>query len=102
MLTTASKVAVPTVSNGGQPAAIPESTTPRWKQNGTNGKNGNGHQPVPATAAQCKAIGAICTKMNINQAEVLSEYKVNDVKDLTVKQASKLIDELKKEQNTRR
>lgn len=96
------KVVIPSTGNQAQPAKVAVSTTPRWKLNGANGKNGTGHQPVPATAAQVKAIGAICTKMNLDLNEVLAEYKVQETKDLTVKQASKVIDDLKKEQSARR
>ena len=89
-------------SNASQPEPAAASTTPRWKQAGSAAKPGNGHQPVPATAAQCKAIEAIISKLGVNLGDVLAEYKVTDAKALTVKQASKVIDELKKEQNARR
>jgi len=96
----ASKPAPASAASQPEPAAA--STTPRWKQTGNAAKPGNGHQPVPATAAQCKAIEAICSKLNVATADVLADYKVNAVNALTVKQASKVIDALKKEQANRR
>ena len=58
-----------------------------------------GTRSVNATQAQQRALHAICNSMNIDLAALLAEYNVSDVRDLTVKDASKLIDELKSRQN---
>ena len=61
----------------------------------TNGNgNGNGRR-VNATEAQCRAIFAICKSQGINMADVLADFNVADAKDLHVKDASRLIDQLK-------
>ncbi|MEI6236606.1 MAG: hypothetical protein WCT04_26410 [Planctomycetota bacterium] len=62
----------------------------------TNGNgNGNGRQSVNATEAQCRAIFAICKSQGISMADVLADFNVADAKDLHVKDASRLIDQLK-------
>ena len=63
----------------------------------TNG-NGNGSRRINATDAQQRAIFAICKSMNLELAEVLADYNVADTRDLNVKDASRLIDELKSRQ----
>jgi hypothetical protein len=69
------------------------------KSNG-NGQ-GNGKQaapPRPATASQVKAIFAIAKDRGINVHPLIySQYGTNKVEQLTVKQASELIDHLKSE-----
>lgn len=75
--------------------------------NGGNGNsNGNGAKkeapaaPVRnvamATDAQRKAVFAICRAQGKNLTTVLGELNVKDAGELTVKQASNLIDRLKK------
>jgi len=62
----------------------------------TNGSgNGNGRRSANATEAQCRAIFAICKSQGINMADVLADFNVADAKDLHVKDASRLIDQLK-------
>jgi hypothetical protein len=56
--------------------------------------NGNGRR-VGATEAQCRAIFAICKAQGIDMASVLADFNVADAKDLHVKDASRLIDQLK-------
>jgi hypothetical protein len=64
--------------------------------------NGNGHsatngdKPRPATSAQLKAITAIAHRQKINLVPFLQHrIGVGRVADLTIKQASQVIDELK-------
>jgi hypothetical protein len=61
----------------------------------TNGNgNGNGRR-VTATEAQCRAIYAICKSQGLDMVSVLADFNVADAKDLHVKDASRLIDQLK-------
>lgn len=67
----------------------------------TQGRNGNGNgngRSVGATPAQQKAIKAICHDLGIDLADALFGYGVSQPGDLTVKQASELIDALKAQQ----
>ena len=58
--------------------------------------NGNGSsRRVNATEAQCRAIYAICKSQGIDMTSVLADFNVADAKDLHVKDASRLIDQLK-------
>ena len=50
---------------------------------------------VTATDAQQRALFAICKSMNLDIATVLADYNVSEVNQLTVKDASRAIDELK-------
>lgn len=87
----------------GQPAASgqAQSRTPRipGTSNGGNG-HGNGQRgnrgarTVMATAAQKKAITAICRDRELDVAEVLADWD-GDLERLTVKEASGVIDALK-------
>ena len=61
------------------------------------GSNGNGRS-VTATEAQCRAIFAICKSQGIDMASVLADFNVADAKDLAIKDASRLIDDLKSRQ----
>jgi hypothetical protein len=50
----------------------------------------------PATPAQLKVIGAVARERGVNLAELLREqYGVGQPRDLTVRQASAVIDHLK-------
>lgn len=78
--------------------------------NGGNG-NGNGHASAngkngttaptaaskgrPATQSQVRAIQSICRDKGINLAGFLGDYRVSRAEDLSVKQASEIIDKLK-------
>ncbi|HLX63344.1 MAG TPA: hypothetical protein VKX17_18885 [Planctomycetota bacterium] len=103
--------AVPQPCNGnGQPPPAPpqqvRQTGPqctgapvnRVAQVGANA-NGNG-RTVGSTLAQQKALWAISKSIGADLAEVLRQHGVSDVKALSVKQASELIDELKAQQNS--
>ena len=106
-----------------QSLPAPRSTVTRWNQNPqpeapakqlTNGSknisngnaaeyvNGNGIKPTSkratASEAQCRAIFAICKNLHINIQDVLADYNVADASELPIKDASRLIDELKNRQ----
>lgn len=84
---------------------ILEGTTPRQdlrtvpgRVDGTAGRaNGNGsHHPTPATTAQRRALAAIAQRMGKDlDAIVAQAYPEQDPGDLSLAQASKLIDRLK-------
>lgn len=58
--------------------------------------NGNGSaRRGTATEAQCRAIFAICKSQGIEMISVLADFNVADPKDLNIKDASRLIDQLK-------
>lgn len=59
--------------------------------------NGNGRR-VPATKAQAKALYAICKDRGLDLDEALATYRVTDASELSVKEASQLIDHLKSQQ----
>ncbi len=81
-----------------QPTPIPPPSQPRNGVSTTNRvaaiANGNGKR-VTATEAQQRAIFAICKSQNLDIAAVLADFNVADSRDLHVKDASKLIDQLK-------
>ena len=85
----------------GQPvAAERQPTPPPQLRNGVSTTNrvagigGNGKR-ITATDAQQRAIFAICKSQNLDVAAVLADFNVADSRDLHVKDASKLIDQLK-------
>ena len=93
------------IAASSQPAAVQRQPTPPapivQPRNGvavTNRiasvANGNGKR-VTATDAQKRAIFAICKSQNLDIAAVLADFNVADSRDLHVKDASKLIDQLK-------
>jgi hypothetical protein len=53
-----------------------------------------------ATVAQQRAIFAITKTLGYDMAAILADYSVADVRDLTVRDASTLIDTLKQQQGT--
>ena len=80
----------------GQSQAHVQSRTPAQNGNG----NGNGKPlvrrgPAKATAAQVRAIHAIAKAGKIDLVDFLANYNVITPEDLHVKDASRLIDELK-------
>jgi hypothetical protein len=56
--------------------------------------NGNGRR-ITCTEAQAKCIYAICKAQGIDMVSVLADFNVADARDLNVKDASRLIDQLK-------
>ena len=60
-----------------------------------NPSNGQKAPPRPATQSQVRAIGAIAKRLRINLDELLSQrFQVKRAQELSIKQASQLIDEL--------
>ena len=88
----------PTPSVNRLPARGQAQTQSQSHPQAQNG-NGNGKPvrrgPAKATAAQVRAIHAIAKANNIDLAQVLPDYSVATPEDLHVKDASRLIDELK-------
>ena len=74
------------------PAA--QSSTPPTDGNGNGGGNGK-EPPTKATRAQQRAIHAICKNLGLDPALLLLDYGVVNAADLTIKDASRLIDDLK-------
>lgn len=65
-----------------------------------NGKNGNGQRTRPATTSQVRAIEAIAERQGINLERLLHErFGVSRPADLSIGDASALIDELKSQVN---
>ncbi len=79
------------------PAPVVRSGYATAKPGNGNG-NGNGRKMTMATEAQRRAIFAICKNLNIDMAAVLADFNVADASQLTVKDASRLIDDLKSRQ----
>jgi hypothetical protein len=74
--------------------AAPESLV-ATKSNGT--RNGSSQPRLrPVTQSQLRAIHSICSNKGINLAGFLSEHGVDEAEDLSIKQASEIIDQLKK------
>ena len=84
----------PAYTNGNGRNRIAAATT-----NGNGTSNGTGRR-VTATEAQAKCIYAICKAQGLDMISVLADYNVADVHDLHVRDASKLIDQLKASQAT--
>ena len=61
------------------------------------GRGGNGQQNTRyATSSQVRAIKAICNRQGVDPIQVASErFRVDDLEELTLREASSLIDELK-------
>ena len=73
---------------------------PVANDHGTNGHNGNGTQrPAngrPATGSQVRAINAIAGRQRLDlSAELRSRFSVDRPDDLSISEASQVIDELK-------
>ena len=81
-----------------------QSTQPQSNKNGNGSANTRrddassySDRPVRyATASQVRAIRAICKRQNGDPDRVANErFRVNDLEELTIREASTLIDELK-------
>jgi hypothetical protein len=69
-------------------------------QNGRRYQNGRSNgRPVMATEAQQRALFAIAKQMNLDLNPILASYNATDASQLTVRDASALIDDLKSQQN---
>ena len=89
------------IAAAGQPVAVQrQPTPPPQPRNGVSSVNrvagivGNGKR-ITATDAQQRAIFAICKSQNLDIVAVLADFNVADSRELHVKDASKLIDQLK-------
>jgi len=91
------------IRNGSHTPDSPAARSDAAYGNGRNPRNGratgNGRR-LNATEAQCRAIHAICKSLGTEIASALADYNVARVEDLNVRDASRLIDELKATQNT--
>ena len=70
---------------------------PQNNGNGTGQRSGDGQktQPRPATQSQVRAISAIAKRLQIDLNDLLrTRFHVKRAQDLSIKQASQLIDEL--------
>jgi hypothetical protein len=77
-----------------------ESTPARRNGNGRSGGQRGGSRP--ATQSQAKAIFAIAKSQGLELASLLQErFQVSRPEDLSLKEASQLIDDLKSTQNRR-
>lgn len=60
--------------------------------------NGSDPAPRPATASQIRALQSICKSQRVNLDQVIQDrFRVRRPEDLSIKQASELIDHLKSE-----
>lgn len=71
--------------------------------NANGNTNNNGERSVRyATQSQIRAIHAICERIQCDPAQEANQrFRVSDVAELTLQEASSLIDELKRQTNTR-
>jgi hypothetical protein len=89
--------------NGNGPSSHPTHDAGHEHHNGGNG-NGNGspqrsNPPRPATQSQVKAIYAITRAQGLNVHQVLRDrFNVGKPEELSIKEASQLIDSLKSNQ----
>lgn len=72
-------------------------------QSNDQSNSSNGNRPVRyATQSQIRAIHAICQRIQRDPAQEASQrFRVSDVAELTIQEASSLIDELKRHTNNR-
>lgn len=83
-----------------QPTAAAQSRAPRTPAT-SNGHNGRGQrsnrrgQVVPATQAQIRAIKSIVAEQDLELTALLAPYGVTAPEALTIRAASKVIDDLK-------
>jgi len=82
-----------------QPAPTGRTGYAAAKPAGRSNGNGSNGRKTGATEVQQRAIFAICKSLNLDMAAVLAGYNVTDAGQLSVKDASRLIDDLKGRQN---
>ena len=83
--------------NGNQSSPPPANAGQPQRNGGTgNGSSSQGNPPRPATQSQVKAIFAISRSKQVNLTKLLHDrFHVAKPDDLSIKEASQLIDELK-------
>jgi len=92
--------------NGNGPSSHPSHEAGHEQHNGGNGNGGNGNgssqrnsPPRPATQSQVKAIYAITRAQGLNMNQLLRDrYHLGKPEELSIKEASQLIDSLKSNQ----
>lgn len=84
--------------NNGQRAIVRRAQSSTAVRSGDDGNNGRRSHGTGATQAQQRAVFAISKSLGLEVADFLADYGVADVRDLTVKQCSQLIDDLKSRQ----
>jgi len=76
----------------------PNSQTNRQGNGGRNGRSTDGEPVRNATVSQLRAIRTICNRQGLDAAQVANEkFQVDDLNELTIREASSLIDHLKTE-----
>jgi hypothetical protein len=83
-------------NGNGQTKAVNQTAQRPANDAGTNASNDNGQKAVrAATQSQVRAIAAIAKRLRLNLDELLPQrFQVKRAQDLSIKQASQLIDEL--------
>ena len=84
----------------GTPASqdSPNSQTNRQGNSSQNGRFTDGEPVRNATVSQLRAIRTICNRQGLDAAQVANEkFQVDDLNELTIREASSLIDHLKTE-----
>lgn len=91
-----------TGNGNGNGGTAPPASTSNASAGGSYDQKGQGNgRSRPATTSQVKAIYAITRSQQINLAQLLGErFSVNRPDELTLPEASRLIDELKRNQST--
>ena len=86
----------PAESGNGRLAGVPPGRSNGNQRNQSAGTS----QPRAATASQLRAIRSICQRLNLNADRLASErFRVSGLDQLTLSEASSLIDELKASQD---
>ena len=84
----------------GTPASqdSPNSQTNRQANGSQNGRSTDGEPVRNATVSQLRAIRTICNRQGLDAAKLANEmFRVDDLNELTLREASTLIDHLKTE-----
>ncbi len=75
---------------------LAQQTSEIQRDNARRDNGNNGRRDVRrATASQLRAIRAICERQGVDPLSCVTRYGVTELEDLTLRQASRLIDELK-------
>ncbi len=81
-------------TGGGSPHGNPNRNSDRGANGSQNGRSPNGNRRV-ATSSQVRALHAIATRQNFNLTELLRErFHIYKAEELSLREASQLIDEL--------
>ena len=81
-------------ANDGSPRGNPNRDSDRGANGSQNGRSSNGNRRA-ATTSQVRALHAIATRQNLNLTDVIREkYHIYKAEELSLREASQLIDEL--------